>query len=370
MSSLVRGDTYYVADGSYAARTWNRAVSGASLIIIKKATAGDHGTDAGWSTTFGDGQATFVGANTVTTGFWEFDGVAGDHASGVPYGFRFDFSEGQTAMLINTSSSTVTMRYIDFDGITTTGNYVYRSGTKGLEVWSGNNWTVSHCSFHGGESLIQAGGNGVLVEYSYFYNARSTAPAYHGNVYFNSGSSNGTFRFNRAWDYNDEGLFFTGWSGGPTDWKVYGNVFSGTGSEVYPRGIEIRQGYNYRNIEIYNNTFVNLNVGGILNRASETGNSCTGCVARNNLSYNAGNTLTGMTATSNTADSTNRFVNLGARDFRLTAPLAGESLGVAFDRDLAGYVRGSDGTWDRGAHEFGGSGSAPEPPRNLTSIVR
>ena len=37
VASLVRGDTYYVADGSYAGRTWNRAESGVSVITIKKA---------------------------------------------------------------------------------------------------------------------------------------------------------------------------------------------------------------------------------------------------------------------------------------------------------------------------------------------
>ena len=35
VSSLVRGDTYYVATGAYASRTFNRAESGTLVITIK-----------------------------------------------------------------------------------------------------------------------------------------------------------------------------------------------------------------------------------------------------------------------------------------------------------------------------------------------
>src|SRR5690242_6729684 len=73
VSSLVRGDTYYVAAGTYASHTWNRAASGTSVITIKRATAADHGTDTGWSSTF-DAQVTWGYNQQFTTGFWVFDG--------------------------------------------------------------------------------------------------------------------------------------------------------------------------------------------------------------------------------------------------------------------------------------------------------
>ena len=59
MSALVRGDTYYVADGNYGILTLNKAESGSATITIKKAILADHGTDAGCSDVFGDGQAVF-----------------------------------------------------------------------------------------------------------------------------------------------------------------------------------------------------------------------------------------------------------------------------------------------------------------------
>jgi len=373
VSSLTRGGTYFVAEGTYSARTWNRANSGTSTITIQKATASDHGTDTGWSASYGDGQAVFTGANTFTTGYWIFDGKTGDYATqGIgSYGFKFDFSEGQVAATLPGGSTNVVLRYIDFDGISTTGNHSYTAEAKAVAAYGGSNWTVSHCAMHGGESLIQGGGNNWVVEYSYMYNARSTAANFHNNVFYASSINGAVFRYNRIWDYNDEGLFFTGYDGPISNVKVYGNVFFTDGSTVNPRGIEMRQDYGYSNIEIYNNTFSRLGVGGILNRSPETGNTCSGCIARNNLSYQAGNTLTGMTNSDNTADSVNRFKNLAGGDFTLTAPLAGSALTSEYASDMYGNRRGGDGVWDRGAYEFGGGTTttpAPAAPANVRVI--
>ena len=369
VSSLIRGATYYVADGSYPGRTWDRPTSGTSVITIKKALPTDHGTNNGWSDAFGDGQVVFNGVNNVTSGYWLFDGQKGDYLAGGigSYGFKFDFSEGQVA--ITNRGDFNTFRYIDFDGITTTGNYNYTGEAKALGAYAGNNWTLSHCALHGGESLIQGGGNNWVVEYSYLYNSRSIASNFHANVFYASQINGGVFRYNRIWDYNSEGLFFTGFDGPVSNVKVYGNVFFTDGTTASPRGIEMRQDYGYTNIQIYNNTFARLGVGGILNRSPETGNVCSGCIARNNISYQAGNTLTGMTQDNNTDDNTNRFRNLVSGDFTLTSALAGTALGSEFNTDVNGTLRGFDGVWDRGAYEFGGtSNPAPSAPTNLRII--
>src|SRR5437870_5513644 len=60
-AALTRGDTYYVADGTYSGYTFNYPASGTALITIKKATVANHGTAVGWLDTFGDGVATFTG---------------------------------------------------------------------------------------------------------------------------------------------------------------------------------------------------------------------------------------------------------------------------------------------------------------------
>src|SRR3990172_1898859 len=76
-STLVRGDTYYIADGNYGGYTFDDADSGATYIYIKKATASAHGTDTGWSSAYGDGQAVFTGQWLIRTNYLDIDGVTG-----------------------------------------------------------------------------------------------------------------------------------------------------------------------------------------------------------------------------------------------------------------------------------------------------
>ena len=64
-----RGNVYYLADGSYGARTYTVANSGTSTITLKKATVADHGTSTGWSDALGDGQADF-GYFHLQTDYW------------------------------------------------------------------------------------------------------------------------------------------------------------------------------------------------------------------------------------------------------------------------------------------------------------
>ena len=84
-AALTRGDTYYVAAGTYGIHTFGDTASGTTVITIKSPTVTDHGTGTGWSDSF-VGQATFVGpASPVavgfaifyfTTGYYTIDGVS------------------------------------------------------------------------------------------------------------------------------------------------------------------------------------------------------------------------------------------------------------------------------------------------------
>ena len=59
-ATLVRGDTYYLAAGNYGSYVFDDPASGSTLITLKKAIATDHGTDVGWNSTYGAGQAVFI----------------------------------------------------------------------------------------------------------------------------------------------------------------------------------------------------------------------------------------------------------------------------------------------------------------------
>ena len=65
-ATLTRDTTYWIADGSYSGYTFNDTASGSLVIRVKKATGSLHGTDTGWSSGYGDGQATF-GAFDIQT---------------------------------------------------------------------------------------------------------------------------------------------------------------------------------------------------------------------------------------------------------------------------------------------------------------
>ena len=75
--NLTRGDTYYIADGTYGGYSFDDANSGTTQITIKKATVANHGTSTGWSDAFGDGVAAFTGQINFATSNWVFDGVVG-----------------------------------------------------------------------------------------------------------------------------------------------------------------------------------------------------------------------------------------------------------------------------------------------------
>ena len=93
-ATLVRGATYYIADGSYPSYTVDDAVSGTSVITIKKATTSAHGTENGWDSSYGNGQAVFTssggmgGIFNIITSYVVFDGVVGSGSNPDSYGFK------------------------------------------------------------------------------------------------------------------------------------------------------------------------------------------------------------------------------------------------------------------------------------------
>jgi hypothetical protein len=373
VGSLVRGDTYYVAAGTYAGPvTWNTKDSGTSVITIKHASVADHGTETGWMNSYA-GQAIFTERNTISTDYWLFDGVSGDYTTGGigSYGFKFQYSVGGAGAQV--LGNYVTLKYIDCAGYTGSGDYNYPDQAKCIEAYGGSYWTVSHVAMHGCESCLQGGGVGWTVEYSYIYNSRAVG-FFHNNVFYCTASDGGTFRYNKVWDYNAEGFFVTGYNGPVSNIAVYGNVFWSDGTQSnYPRGIELRADYSYSNIQMYNNTFYNLNDGAILDSTQSSGNTCTNCVATNNLSVLTGSNWGSIINSNNTEDTNkSRFVDVSSfysADFHLKSALAGASLNDPYNMDMDGKTRGADGVWDRGAYEYGSS-AQPGPPTNLQFQVQ
>lgn len=118
-ASFVRGDTYYIANGTYSGdHVFNTAIFGSTYINVKKATVSAHGNDVGWISAYGEGVATFTGVMTVNTGYWNFDGVTGggpgNWTSG--HGFVFTSAAGANVEYFTLASgvSNVNIRHIFF----------------------------------------------------------------------------------------------------------------------------------------------------------------------------------------------------------------------------------------------------------------
>jgi len=82
--TLTRGNTYYLQDGTYGSKTLSIAISGQTYIYLKKARASAYGPTIGWSSTYGDGVATFDTASlTILSDFWDIDGATGGGPDGI-----------------------------------------------------------------------------------------------------------------------------------------------------------------------------------------------------------------------------------------------------------------------------------------------
>ncbi len=393
-STLSRGDTYYVAGGSYPSRTFSDPVSGTLTITIKKATDADHGTDTGWSSAYA-GQAVWTAPLRFSTGYYVFNGsyrTESNWFDGTAYGFKIANASGDTNPTVYLYGSYTTISYTAMvntvQGSAATRSYVI--DYEGPSVNYGS--VVSHClTQYGSNHYFLRQADGCVVEYCAATGAESNANN-HGeivNLYGMYGRSNNIHvRYNIFKDNFVSGLGTAVIANaGDTGNMIYGNVFYNNGTTDGSIGWNgTVADHAVHNLLVYNNTFVNgrgYASGIMLDTLS------TGCYAYNNL-WVGGNSAgfqavthdyNAFSGSSNFSEAhaqvsvpTSIFVNYNGGDFRLSgATAAGTSLSSPFNYDPLGNLRGADGVWDRGAYEFGGvagtgGGAAPKPspPQSLT----
>jgi hypothetical protein len=98
-ATLVRGDTYYIAAGTYSGVTFKTATSGTTLITIKKATVADHGIATGWLDSYAAGQANFTSELIIESSNWVIDGQTGGGPGAWNSGFGFKITSSQTELI-------------------------------------------------------------------------------------------------------------------------------------------------------------------------------------------------------------------------------------------------------------------------------
>jgi hypothetical protein len=391
-STLVRGDTYYLADGAYAGRMFSTPASGTALITIKKATTTDHGTSTGWTNTYGDGQATFSSQFVFTTPYWIIDGATGGGAENNwvgPFGFKITDTGAPILRMDSAAAHHVTIRHIDIVGKGSPTIGTDRQSNFGLAAYAGaSDITLSHFRMTGiGNCPFFLNARNFIAEHGWVVSYFGDASA-HSEIASIWGGSVGdtTFRYNLFTDIQSTGgIMWDNTENPAAKLNIYGNVFYKPAGANWQQANGVIGGWTttaslFSNTAVYNNTFINVDQQSL----STFPQRYSGNVVYNNIFYNsqspdfsrfathnynhfinAGGTHSEANGTS--AASGDPFVNYAGLDFRLKAATAnGLALSPPFNTDPKGAVRGADGVWDRGAFEY--VAGSPPPVSSGESI--
>lgn len=389
--SYTRGDTYYIASGTYTGNVnITSAESGSTWIYFKKATVSAHGTSIGWNDSYSSGQAVINGYLAVNSSFIEVDGVTGsgnaghgikiNHATCANGGRVIDLRAGKGHIHIHhieAAGSGYAYGATSCDGLyqnnsVATGDlhisytWIHEVTRNGLTLGNhqGTGWADASTGFlfennllerTGGCSDPNIHGQGVQAGYA-------TTQAYH--VYRNNVFKDIT------------GSAYIAFLGSTTNSniRIYNNIFTSTDRVKYyasPGIIWINNagGASATGVGIYNNTFYNIRLAQI--QIWPVGNN----EARNNLWINSDFTAgqSGVTLSNNAYygnigagvpsnetgqqnETSMPIVNAAVYDFRLVADAksvnSGASLSTFFTTDIKGAIRPQGAAWDIGANEF------------------
>jgi hypothetical protein len=383
-ATLVRGDTYYLADGNYPARTFNDPQSGTLKITIKKATAADHGTAVGWSQSYGDGQAIFSSVIRFERGYYELNGQTrneSDWFDGASYGIRINHNNKDQNIVIagGSASSNIAVKYVFVDAIyqnlptsTTIRRYAIDTDTYGGTI--ATNLVFHRMYVYGSNNVwFLRTTNGAIVEYSASNGVMSNA-ANHGeivNLYYSG--NNAVIRYNKwknAFMGNGgtalvaithaDGLQFYGnvvWNFNVSDGAIGFNGYSSSRNRVHNNTFIGGVGYNSGTAWgsgsdnlTYNNLFINCKTVGLAGTHDYNGFSDSNSRGEANAQLNIPTSI---------------FANYGDENFRLASDTSsGKSLPAPFDKDMLGNNRGASPS--RGAFEFVGTNTTTlSPPTGL-----
>lgn len=378
-ADLTRGDTYYIAAGSYGSYTFDDP--GTTTITIKKATVADHGSSTGWNDSYATGQAVWT-YWLFSQGGYTFNGVTGGGPGSWASGHGIAVRAFSDHLIQNSASlNNLSFSRIEFDGTDNTDgdrDVVY------FVIGTVNNVTFSRCYFHDIGSdfgQIYADTDNWVWEYCYATLNNLTGPTHGDFMESDAAMTNWVVRWNWFDTIRVTYVFGTHESGSQTGLAVYGNVFENVESS---NGLvsALSGGGTITDLKFYNNTVVNGT--GIDNGIGTLRGS-------NNLVYNNvwyGNVNVGFsTATHdyNAADfslgesngktiTSAIFTNYAGGDFTLSGTFpdgwAGTDTSATLSgntTDLNGNTRGADGTWDRGAYEY--AAAAPTGPASSGVLV-
>ncbi|MFT3769130.1 MAG: hypothetical protein QM820_27130 [Minicystis sp.] len=380
-----RGDTWYLADGTYAGKSFSVPVSSTTPITIKKATVSDHGPSTGWVNTLGDGQAAFSSGIQFESSHWVLDGQTGGGPGkwNTGFGFRITSTNNSLANIrigYTSKADDVTIRHVDLQGKGSASTQGGGYSNDAVAIYGSSNVTLSHAWIHGaGRCPFFIDTASSVFEYVWVqsYYGSSSVHSEVASIWNFSGLPIGdiTFRHNLFTHIvSTGGLMFDNSSNPSSHLYVYGNVFYKPAGDVWEEANGVIGGWTggggeeMHNVWVYDNTFANVDQSSL----STFPNIATGNRAMNNLFYNSEAPDFSKFSTHDynlfinsggkagevhggSSTSGNPFTNSAGLDFTLTAnTAAGSNLGAPFNVDGLGHQRS---TWTRGAYEYCAAGT-------------
>jgi hypothetical protein len=420
-TTMVRGATYYVADGTYnGGITFNTPESATQYIRIRKATIGDHGTNTGWLDSYGDGSADFIGTWTIITGYWDFDGVVGGGPGTSPtdwpiswrtgHGFTLTVPQGANNVYLSTSGTRTNLNFRHIKMVNQTP-VTY----TGLPGQGANVFFVDNSSARNHNVLVEyiyvpaamtvpfhvKYANDWIVQYSFFEgNGVGNDSNFHRELWSGISNDRWVWRWNYIMNINNSAVWAFVNDGDPAqNTDIYGNIIDndgfGVSGQSAGRMIDC-DAFTCTGWRFFNNTITGWDDGCpcIVLLSGDSVNASNNLFANHPAhdygvdwqatgGYNSFYNLFrgGVNVTSSWAAATgpnssvlsaDPFVNYSGRDLRLKAPLTpGSSTNSPAENavDMFGNRRGADGVWDRGALEYGGPiQTTPASPTNVRII--
>ncbi len=378
--TLLRGDTYYLADGIYDNYRFDDDESGSNFIYIKKATPSDHGTETGWDNSYGDNQAVFTGGLDFYTGYWYIDGQIGSgKGESTPYGIKVECpTPSGRGIEILYNSSYITLRYIEVSGNGDDGNGSAQAD-DGLYInTASSNHIFANMYLHdfGRAPILWRNVTDSIVEYCYIKKNESTSGQHAEGVSAVGGKN--IIRYNIWEQIEGTGIIMIADADG---WEIYGNLIFNSSSNN--GSIATWGGHPIHNTKVYNNSIIDtvgidqgIDLEGTNNSAyNNLFYNCSGAIQFGDTSHDYNTFDDGTYGEPNgqrLSDGTSLFVDYNNNNFNLAIPTeAGRSFSAPYNEDMRGYLRGNDGVWDRGAYEFisGGSTTTTTPTTTTTTIT-
>lgn len=304
-SAPARGVTNYLQDGAYTSVAMNTAESGTTLCVVKKAIESDHGTDTGWSSAFGDGQAAFTGQWDFTSDYWLIDGQTGGGPGSWTNGFGIKITEtADEDAVICTDCAThsaannvrnLTLRHIELEGKGSPSGQGGQFSNDGFAFYGGGDITISYAYVHGtGRCPWFSSCENLTNEFVYVgpYFSIPDPDGVHSEILAGwqfAGSSIGNYTY--RWCMftvvrSTGGLMLANDSDHSKGMDVYGCVFVKEGEWVELGGNGVIGSWSvshFWNVKVRNCTFINIDEPVIFGTLSADFGSND---ARNNLLYN------------------------------------------------------------------------------------